>query len=178
MDVTKDHVIAAQMFRCDWDIAEFGLTDAGGLAGGGSGQPAGPRTGPKPSAVARLRSSREVGRVLRMVGEDAVPLFLWVVVSNADIPAWCSHQAERTGRKPDPKKEFGRLIATLDRLRARLGLRRGDAVDVVARATSAATGRPVSEVLDLIAGPDPTDDAALVRLAQDLTALEEKAHRP
>ena len=33
-------------------------------------------------------------------------------------------------------------------------------------------------VLDLVAGPDPTDDAALVRLAQDLTALEEKAHRP
>lgn len=69
-------------------------------------------------------------------------------------------------------------LATLDRLRTRLGLRRGDPVDVVARATSAATGRPVSEVLDLVAGPDPTDDAALVRLAQDLTALEEKAHRP
>lgn len=69
-------------------------------------------------------------------------------------------------------------LATLDRLRARLGLRRGDPVDVVARATSAATGRPVSEVLDLVAGPHPTDDAALVRLAQDLTALEEKAHRP
>ena len=69
-------------------------------------------------------------------------------------------------------------LATLDRLRARLGLRRGDPVEVVARATSAATGRPVSEVLDLVAGPHPTDDAALVRLAQDLTALEEKAHRP
>lgn len=69
-------------------------------------------------------------------------------------------------------------LATLDRLRTRLGLRRGDPVEVVARATSAATGRPVSEVLDLVAGPHPTDDAALVRLAQDLTALEEKAHRP
>ncbi|MFW5469331.1 DUF4350 domain-containing protein [Knoellia sp. CPCC 206435] len=69
-------------------------------------------------------------------------------------------------------------LATLDRLRARLGLRRGDPVEVVARATSAATGRPVSEVLDLVAGSDPIDDAALVRLAQDLTALEEKAHRP
>lgn len=69
-------------------------------------------------------------------------------------------------------------LATLDRLRTRLGLRRGDPVDVVARAISAATGRPVSEVLDLVAGPDPTDDAALVRLAQDLSDLEEKAHRP
>lgn len=69
-------------------------------------------------------------------------------------------------------------LAALDRLRARLGLRRGDPVEVVARATSAATGRPTGEVLDLVAGPDPTDDAALVRLAQDLTALEEKAHRP
>lgn len=69
-------------------------------------------------------------------------------------------------------------LATLDRLRTRLGLRRGDSVDVVARSVSAATGRPVSEVLDLVAGPHPTDDAALVRLAQDLSDLEEKAHRP
>ncbi|EAP97425.1 secreted protein [Janibacter sp. HTCC2649] len=69
-------------------------------------------------------------------------------------------------------------LATLDRLRARLGLRRGDSVDTVARAISAATGRPVREVLDLVAGPQPTDDAALVRLAQDLSDLEEKAHRP
>ncbi|WP_404384373.1 hypothetical protein LL946_02300 [Knoellia locipacati] len=69
-------------------------------------------------------------------------------------------------------------LATLDRLRTRLGLRRSDSVETVARAISAATGRPVSEVLDLVAGPHPTDDAALVRLAQDLSDLEEKAHRP
>lgn len=69
-------------------------------------------------------------------------------------------------------------LATLDRLRSRLGLRRGDSVETVARAISAATGRPVSEVLDLVSGPHPTDDAALVRLAQDLSDLEEKAHRP
>lgn len=68
--------------------------------------------------------------------------------------------------------------ASLTRLRRRLGLRRGDPVEAVARATSAATGRPVHEVLDLVAGPPPTDDAALVRLAQDLSDLEEKAHRP
>ncbi|MEO7070405.1 MAG: DUF4350 domain-containing protein [Nostocoides sp.] len=69
-------------------------------------------------------------------------------------------------------------LATLDRLRSRLGLRRGDSVETVARAISAASGRPVSEVVDLVAGPEPTDDAALVRLAQDLSDLEEKAHRP
>lgn len=69
-------------------------------------------------------------------------------------------------------------LATLDRLRARLGLRRNDPIDVVARSVSAATGRPVSEVLDLVSGPHPTDDAALLRLAQDLSDLEEKAHRP
>lgn len=69
-------------------------------------------------------------------------------------------------------------LATLDRLRSRLGLRRGDSVETVARAISAATGRPEREVLDLVAGSHPTDDAALVRLAQDLSHLEEKAHRP
>ncbi|MFW5475040.1 DUF4350 domain-containing protein [Knoellia sp. CPCC 206450] len=69
-------------------------------------------------------------------------------------------------------------LATLDRLRGRLGLRRGDSVETVARAIAAASGRPVSGVLDLVAGPPPRDDAALVRLAQDLSDLEEKAHRP
>lgn len=69
-------------------------------------------------------------------------------------------------------------LATIDRLRSRLALRRTDPLDVVARATSAATSRPVSEVMDLVAGPDPTDDAALVQLAQDLSDLEEEAHRP
>ncbi|KRE43782.1 DUF4350 domain-containing protein [Knoellia sp. Soil729] len=68
-------------------------------------------------------------------------------------------------------------IATLDRLRSRLGLRRADSLETVARAVAAASGRPVSEVLALVAGPEPTDDAALVRLAQDLSDLEEKAHR-
>ncbi|MFC7491507.1 MULTISPECIES: DUF4350 domain-containing protein [unclassified Knoellia] len=77
-----------------------------------------------------------------------------------------------------PRAAIVLRIATLDRLRARLGLRRGDSVETVARAISAATGRPVREVLDLVAGPHPTDDAALVRLAQDLSDLEEKAHRP
>lgn len=69
-------------------------------------------------------------------------------------------------------------LATLDRLRSRLGLRRGDSVETVARAISAATGQSVSEVLNLVAGSEPTDDAALVRLAQNLSDLEEKAHRP
>jgi len=43
---------------------------------------------------------------------------------------------------------------------------------------SRATGRPAVEVADILFGPPPPDDAALIRLAQQLTDLEERAHHP
>ncbi|PSK97909.1 uncharacterized protein DUF4350 [Haloactinopolyspora alba] len=40
------------------------------------------------------------------------------------------------------------------------------------------TGRPVDQVAALLDGPPPTDDAGLVRLADDLDALEKEARTP
>jgi hypothetical protein len=47
-------------------------------------------------------------------------------------------------------------------------------VDAVATRTS----RPPSEVATLLYGAAPADDAALVRLADDLDALEREVSRP
>jgi hypothetical protein len=46
------------------------------------------------------------------------------------------------------------------------------AVDTLAATLAERTGRPAAEIAALLAGPPPADDGALVRLADDLDALE------
>lgn len=61
------------------------------------------------------------------------------------------------------------------RLRARLGLPPGDDADAaLAEAVAARTSRSSSAVTTILAGPDPADDAELVRLADTLDALEKE----
>ena len=67
---------------------------------------------------------------------------------------------------------------TAQRLTARLALARGAAPTALVRAVSAAAGRPAAEVADILFGPPPHDDASLIQLAQQLTALEEGARHP
>ena len=62
--------------------------------------------------------------------------------------------------------------AGVRRLAVRCALPRTADVDQVAAATAALTGRPAADVHALLVGPDPADDAALVRLARDLHDLE------
>jgi hypothetical protein len=68
--------------------------------------------------------------------------------------------------------------ATAGRLAARLGLPASAPLAQLLPAAAEATGTPVGEVADLLTGPPPTDDTALVTLAQQLAHLEEKARRP
>lgn len=66
---------------------------------------------------------------------------------------------------------------TARRTAARLGLPRSagalDVIDALARAT----GRSTTQVADLLYGPPPPDDAALVALARGLDELESEVHR-
>ncbi|MEZ0494461.1 DUF4350 domain-containing protein [Kineococcus sp. TBRC 1896] len=62
--------------------------------------------------------------------------------------------------------------ATLRRLRAWTGLDPRAGVPDVADQVAWVTGRPAPAVHELLAGADPRDDPALVRLALDLDALE------
>ncbi len=68
--------------------------------------------------------------------------------------------------------------ATCERLRRPLALPRAvDPMTLVA-AAAARTGRPEPEVADLLVGPVPADDAALLRLALALDALERQVREP
>ena len=68
--------------------------------------------------------------------------------------------------------------AATRRLASWLGLPVGATTEAVARATAAASGRPLPEVLALLAGPPPADEDAMVALADDLSTLEKEVHRP
>lgn len=65
--------------------------------------------------------------------------------------------------------------ASLRRLHVRLGIPTGasaDSVDAIVSAVATRTGRPDADVHAVLAGPEPTDDTALVQLADDLDELE------
>lgn len=65
-----------------------------------------------------------------------------------------------------------------ERLRHRLGLPPDASPGTLAEAVSGRTGRPVGAVADLLAGREPPDDAGLVRLADELDALEQEVRTP
>lgn len=115
-DVTRDHVEAAHRFRVDWDIAHIGRSGASALAEKVGGIMPAPKTGPGAVAIEQAVKQREVLRVLRFVGDAGVPILLAVVIRNLDINGWCATELERTQRKPDRKKEFGKLLMVLSRL--------------------------------------------------------------
>ncbi len=68
--------------------------------------------------------------------------------------------------------------ATTARLASRLGLPPTAPPAALVPAVADATGVPATEVEALLVGAAPSDDAALVALAQQLAHLEEKARRP
>jgi len=67
---------------------------------------------------------------------------------------------------------------TTERLTRRLALGRGAGRGAAVHAAALATGRPAGELADILFGPAPPDDAALIHLAQQLTDLEERVRHP
>jgi hypothetical protein len=64
------------------------------------------------------------------------------------------------------------------RLRQRLGLPVDAGVAALSQAVAIRTGRRPEQVATLLGGPEPPDDAALVRLADELDALEMEVRNP
>lgn len=72
----------------------------------------------------------------------------------------------------------GLRAATADRLAARLGVPRSADAPTLVDAVVRAGGRPTADVADLLYGPPPADDAALLELARRLDTLESEVFRP
>ncbi|WP_432536067.1 DUF4350 domain-containing protein [Kineococcus arenarius] len=118
--------------------------------------------------VAGLTTALWRGRRLgRLVGEP-----LPVVVRAAETVE--GHGRLYAGARAGDRAARALRAATLRRLRLVVRLDAaagaGDVADQVARLT----GTPAQQVLALLDGPAPADDAALVRLATDLDALERR----
>ncbi|MGO3432431.1 MAG: DUF4350 domain-containing protein, partial [Cellulosimicrobium funkei] len=63
-----------------------------------------------------------------------------------------------------------------DRLAHRLGLPRSADAPTVVDAVARATGRPGDQVAQLLYGPPPADDAALLELARHLDRIESEVY--
>ncbi len=121
--------------------------------------------------------------------------FWWTLVLGALVALWRGRRLGGTVAEPLPVivrsvevvEGQGRLYARAGardraaaalrngataRLGARLGLPRGTPAEPVAVAAAALVGRPAADVVAVLAGPVPADDAGLHRLAQDLDTVE------
>jgi hypothetical protein len=105
-------------------------------------------------------------RARRLGGVVAEPLP--VVVRAAEIVEGHGRLYARAGARERASAALRR--ATVGRLAHRLGLPRGASAEQVAVAAAGPAGS--APVHDLLAGPPPRDDAALLRLAHDLDELE------
>jgi hypothetical protein len=98
-----------------------------------------------------------------------VPEPLPVVVRAAELVQGHGRLYARAGARD--RAAHALRTSTTNRLVTRLGLPRGAGPAEVAVAVGPLVGRPPGEVLALLTGPPPADDAALVRLADDLDRL-------
>jgi hypothetical protein len=71
----------------------------------------------------------------------------------------------------------GLRAASAEVVARRLGVPRSADPTTLTEAVSRATGRPTRDVADLLYGPPPPDDGALVELARRLDTLESEVHR-
>lgn len=112
--------------------------------------------------VAVLWRSRRLGRL--------VPERLPVVVRSAEV----TEGRARLYRSAGARGTSAALLRAggVRRLAGRLGARTGASADDVALSTATATGRDPTQVLALLTGPAPYDDAGLIRLADDIDTLE------
>ncbi len=112
------------------------------------------------------------GRRLGPVVVEPLP----VVVRAAETTEGRGRLYQRAGARD--RAAAALRAASLERLRPVVGHGRGTDPDAVVAAVAARTGRPAVDVAALLYGAAPTDDAALVRLADDLDTLERTVRRP
>lgn len=146
-----------------------GLSDAADYAdSAGSGWPG--WVGPVSSLIAAafVLFALAIGRRLGPPVAEPLP----VLVPAAEITTSRGRMYLRT----NDRGRSARILqdASKRRLAARLGVPRGASGDQLVAAVAGATGLMPAGVAELLFGPPPPDDAALIDLAQQLTNLEER----
>ena len=146
-----------------------GLSDAADYAdSAGSGWPG--WVGPVSSLIAAafVLFAMATGRRLGPPVAEPLP----VLVPAAEITTSRGRMYLRT----NDRGRSARILqdASKRRLAARLGVPRGASGDQLVAAVAGATGLMPAGVAELLFGPPPPDDAALIDLAQQLTNLEER----
>ena len=99
-----------------------------------------------------------------------------VVVRAAETVEGRSRLYRRSGARGQAAEAL--RAGVRDRLGTALGLPRRVAPPAVVTAVAARAGRSGPDVAALLYGAAPADDGALVRLADDLDALEREVRRP
>jgi len=146
---------------------------------------------PGPAAGTGLRSRSVYGLIPRpvylVIAEIAVALVLaalWrmrrfgpLVFEPLPVLVRASETAEGHGRLYRSRRARGRAAAALRsasvaRITTRTGLPQTASPEAVGRELARRTGRGEGEIHAMLFGPAPGDDAALVKLASDLDALE------
>lgn len=116
--------------------------------------------------VAGLWQGRRLGRVVT----EALP----VVVRSSEATRGRARLYRRHGSRGHAAA--GLRAATARRCTTRLGLPRSADRTTVVPALARATGRPAAWVEDVLYGPPPADDAALIELARHLDTMESEVH--
>ncbi|WP_406641159.1 DUF4350 domain-containing protein [Amycolatopsis sp. WGS_07] len=114
-----------------------------------------------------LWRARRLGPVVR----EPLP----VVVRSAETAEGRARLYRRGGASGHAAETLREAART--RLRKRLGLPRDAGPPAVVETVSARTGRAPNEVGAVLYGPPPSDEAALVRLADELDAVEREVER-
>lgn len=105
-----------------------------------------------------------------------------VVVEPLPVVVRAAEAVEGRARLYAAAKAHGRAAWNLRRgtrlrLRQRLALPSDATEQAIVEATSARSSRPPGDIARLLYGPDPTDDATLVRLAAELDSLDSEVRR-
>ena len=154
---------------------EGDLTAPGPLGGAEGSEPLWPRwTGSAVTVVGlavvllALSRGRRLGRLVR----EPLPVVVRAIET--------TESRGRLYRRAGDRGRAAQVLraGTAARLSRRLAVPPGAAPTTLVHAVSTTAGREPADVGVILFGPTPHDDASLIHLAQQLTDLEERTHRP
>ena len=108
--ITERHILAADQFRLQWDVAALGFSPAKEVVPVNS-LTYHPRSGFSAGAVAQVAASAAIARVLRRFTGRQQWMLLVILIFNKSLKQWCDGMDNAA-----PGIEMGRLLSALDLL--------------------------------------------------------------